>query len=157
MPSLVPQPKIDCTMRSVVPNRGAARDLSAKPESKTLSKTTKPLRVRRSPSHDSAHLHSAQQLEAQVSQPERRGAVRKRARTQAYLHHPSLPTHAFQTRDMSAGGVFIESSARLDVQQGDQFPITFAVDVDGVTRLHQFIATVAQREADGLGLRIVPA
>lgn len=58
---------------------------------------------------------------------------------------------------MSAGGVFIESSARLDVQQGDQFPITFAVDVDGVTRLHQFIATVAQREADGLGLRIVPA
>ena len=88
---------------------------------------------------------------------ERRLGERKTAITNAFLNHPKLTNKSLRTRDLSARGVFVETNQGHKLDIGDKLGVTFAVNVSGVTKLHQFDGIVAQIRPDGIGLRITPA
>ena len=85
---------------------------------------------------------------------ERRTLNRKRTETKVFLHHRDLPTTSCMTRDLSSGGVFVETRDAMNVQRGNRLELTFAVDLGNVTRLYQLSVVVAQVAVDGLGLVI---
>ncbi len=83
---------------------------------------------------------------------ERRDSQRRQTATKVYLSDESLPLTACTTRDMSSGGVFVETSDARWLRRGMRVQLTFVVELDGVDKLHQCSAIVARTTKDGVGL-----
>ncbi len=71
-----------------------------------------------------------------------------------FLHHPDLPGTPCTTRDLSAHGVFVLTPHAHRIREHTVMKMTFAVDLGNVTRLYDFLVTVARVTDEGLGLII---
>ena len=85
---------------------------------------------------------------------ERRTTFRKRTDTKVFLHHPDLPATPCTARDLSANGVFVVTPYAHRIPVRTVMKMTFAVDLGNLTRLYDFLVTVARVADDGLGMII---
>ncbi|MGE0623955.1 MAG: PilZ domain-containing protein [Pseudomonadales bacterium] len=85
---------------------------------------------------------------------ERRTSKRKFTETRVYLHHPEFPATPCTTRDLSADGVFVVTPHARRVRERNVLKMTFAVDLGSVTRLYDFMVTVARVTDEGIGFVI---
>jgi len=82
---------------------------------------------------------------------ERRLHTRHRARTTVYILLPSGRRRICRAVNLSATGVFIETSD-LGLRKGQQVALAFAIDLGQITKLHRRTAIVAHVSRGGTGL-----
>jgi hypothetical protein len=82
---------------------------------------------------------------------ERRLHTRHRARTSVYLTIPGGRRKLCKAVNLSATGVFIETS-NLGLRKGQQVELAFAINLGSVTKLHRRTAIVAHVSRGGTGL-----
>ena len=82
---------------------------------------------------------------------ERRLHTRHRARTTVYITVPGGPRKLCKAVNLSATGVFIETS-NLGLRKGQQVVLAFAINLGTVTKLHRRSAIVAHVSRGGTGL-----
>ncbi|MGD8829404.1 MAG: PilZ domain-containing protein [Pseudomonadales bacterium] len=85
---------------------------------------------------------------------ERRANRRKLTSTRVFLHHPELAGSQCTTRDLSAGGVFVLTAHAHRIAPRTVMKMTFAVDLGNLTRLYDFLVTVARVTDEGIGFII---
>ena len=84
---------------------------------------------------------------------ERRTAARKLTNTRVVIHHEEFDAKLLSTKDMSQGGVFVNTTTPISLQQGTRFEMTFMVDLGSITKLRKVAATVMQSTPEGFGCR----
>jgi hypothetical protein len=82
---------------------------------------------------------------------ERRLHTRHRARTIVYITVPGGCRKLCKAVNLSATGVFIETS-NLGLRQGQQVVLSFAISLGVITKLHRRTAVVAHVSRGGTGL-----
>jgi hypothetical protein len=82
---------------------------------------------------------------------ERRLHTRHRARTVVYVSLPGKPGKLCRARNLSANGVFIETS-NLALRKGSTVQLAFAINLGVVTKIHRRTAIVAHVTRGGTGL-----
>ena len=87
---------------------------------------------------------------------EKRNAIRKLTQTRVVLHHDSFDSTPLNTKDMSQGGVFVNTPTPVELKPGTSLAMTFMIDLGGVVKLRKVTATVVQSTAEGIGLRFSP-
>ncbi len=82
---------------------------------------------------------------------ERRLHTRHRARTVVYISSPGGRGKLCRARNLSANGVFIETS-NLGLRKGSTVQLAFAINLGVVTKIHRRTAIVAHITRGGTGL-----
>lgn len=82
---------------------------------------------------------------------ERRLHTRHRARTVVYVLVPGRPGKLCRASNLSASGVFIETS-NLGLKKGATVRLAFAINLGVVTKIHRRSAIVAHVSKGGTGL-----
>ena len=82
---------------------------------------------------------------------ERRLHTRHRARTIVYITGPGGSRKLCKAVNLSATGVFIETS-NLGLRKGQQVVLSFAIVLGVITKLHRRTAVVAHVTSGGTGL-----
>ena len=82
---------------------------------------------------------------------ERRLHTRHRARTVVYISAPGSRGKLCRARNLSANGVFIETS-NLGLRKGSTVQLAFAINLGVVTKIHRRTAIVAHITRGGTGL-----
>jgi hypothetical protein len=82
---------------------------------------------------------------------ERRLHTRHRARTVVYVTGPNGQGKLCRARNLSANGVFIETS-NLGLRKGTTVQLAFAINLGVVTKIHRRTAIVAHISRGGTGL-----
>ena len=84
---------------------------------------------------------------------ERRLHTRHRARTTVYVSAPGRKGKLCRARNLSANGVFVETS-NLGLPQGSLVELAFAINLGRITKIHRRTAVVAHISHGGTGLRM---
>lgn len=82
---------------------------------------------------------------------ERRLHARHQARTAVFVTVPGRPGKLCRARNLSANGVFIETS-NLGLRKGTLVHLAFAINLGVVTKIHRRTAIVAHVTRGGTGL-----
>ena len=82
---------------------------------------------------------------------ERRLHNRHKARTIVFISSPGRPGRLCRARNLSANGVFIETS-NMGLKKGSTVQLTFAINLGVVTKIQRRTAIVAHITRGGTGL-----
>jgi len=84
---------------------------------------------------------------------ERRQYSRKRAKASIYLYCPGQRFKRCKISNLSASGMFIESSP-LNVGKGRTVEVVFTTSTDSVIRIHRRHASIAHISDEGVGMML---